>query len=73
MTVCGQPVAARPAGPACRARTSPGRPAAALARMGLLEWTHEDSTVPVRDGIDSYLIEDGKIVPQTIHSTLQKR
>jgi hypothetical protein len=41
--------------------------------MGLLEWTHEDSTVPVRDGIDSYLIEDGKIVAQTIHCTLQRR
>jgi hypothetical protein len=73
MTVCGQPVAARPAGSASRARTSPGRPAAALARMGFLEWTHQDSTVPVRAGVDSYLIEDGKIVAQTIHCTLQKR
>jgi hypothetical protein len=27
----------------------------------------------VRDGVDSYLIEDGKIVAQTIHYTLEKR
>ena len=41
--------------------------------MGLLEWTYDDSTVRVRDGVDSYLIEDGNIVAQTIHYTLQKR
>jgi hypothetical protein len=29
--------------------------------------------VPVRDDTDSYLIEDGKIVAQAIHCTLQKR
>ena len=40
-------------------------------RMGLLEWTYEDSQVRVRDGVDSYLIEDGKIVAQTIHYTLE--
>ena len=45
----------------------------AEGRMGLLEWTYDDSTVRVRDGVDSYLIEDGKIVAQTIHYTLEKR
>ena len=40
-------------------------------RMGLLEWTYTDATVTVRDGVDSYLIEDGKIVAQTIHYTLE--
>ncbi len=46
---------------------------AAEGKMALLEWTYEDSTVWVRDGVDSYLIEDGKIVAQTIHYTLEKR
>jgi hypothetical protein len=46
---------------------------AAEGRMGFLEWTYDDSTVRVRDGVDSYLIEDGKIVAQTIHYTLEKR
>lgn len=41
-------------------------------RIGLLEWTYNDSTVRVRDGVDSYLIEGGKIVAQTIHYTLEK-
>lgn len=39
--------------------------------VGMLEWEYEDSTIRVRDGVDSYLIEDGKIVAQTIHYTLQ--
>jgi hypothetical protein len=42
-------------------------------RMGLLEWTYEDSTARVLDGVDSYLIEDGKIVAQTIHYTVEQR
>jgi len=46
---------------------------AAEGKMALLECTYEDSTVRVRDGVDSYLIEDGKIVAQTIHYTLEKR
>ena len=46
---------------------------AAEGKMALLEWIYEDSTVRVRDGVDSYLIEDGKIVAQTIHYTLEKR
>ena len=40
---------------------------AAEGPVGLLEWTYEDSTVRVRDGVDSYVIENGKIVAQTIH------
>ena len=43
----------------------------AEGRIGLLEWSYRDSTVVVRDGVDSYLIEDGKIVAQTIHYTLE--
>lgn len=45
----------------------------AEGRVGLLEWTYEDETVQVRDGVDSYLIEDGLIVAQTIHYTLEPR
>ena len=40
-------------------------------RMGFLEWTYEDAKVRVKDGADSYLIEDGKIVAQTIHYTVE--
>ena len=43
---------------------------AAEGRVALLEWTYEDSAVRVRDGVDSYLIEAGKIVGQTIHYTV---
>lgn len=45
---------------------------AAEGRMGFLEWTYEDNHVRVRDGVDSYLIEDGKIVIQTIHYTVEQ-
>jgi hypothetical protein len=31
----------------------------AQGRMAFLEWTYEDDNVRVRDGADSYLIEDG--------------
>lgn len=41
--------------------------------VGLLEWAYEDSTVCVRDGVDSYVIEEGKIVAQTIHYTLEQK
>lgn len=44
---------------------------AAEGRMAILEWTYEDATVRVRDGVDSYLIENGKIIAQTIHYTLE--
>jgi len=46
---------------------------AAEGKVGLLEWTYQDSTVEVRDGVDSYVIEEGKIVAQTIHYTLEQR
>jgi hypothetical protein len=46
---------------------------AAEGLVGLLEWTYEDSTVRVRDGVDSYVIENGKITAQTIHYTLERR
>ena len=42
-------------------------------RVGLLEWSNEDSAVRVRDGVDSYLIEEGKIVAQTIDYTLEAK
>ena len=44
---------------------------AAEGDVGLLEWRYEDSTVQVRDGVDSYVIRDGKIVGQTIHYTVE--
>lgn len=46
---------------------------AAEERVALLEWTYEDSGVRVRDGVDSYLIEAGKIVGQTIHYTVETK
>lgn len=45
----------------------------AEGRIALLEWTYEDSKVRVRDGVDSYLIEAGKIVGQTIHYTVESK
>jgi hypothetical protein len=42
-------------------------------RMAFLEWAYEDDEVRVRDGADSYLIEDGKIVAQTIHYTVEQK
>ncbi len=41
--------------------------------VGLLEWAYEDSTVRVRDGVDSYVIDEGKIIAQTIHYTLEPK
>ena len=46
---------------------------AAEERIALLEWTYEDDQVRVADGVDSYLIESGKIVGQTIHYTVESR
>ncbi|WP_431874876.1 nuclear transport factor 2 family protein [Micromonospora marina] len=40
-------------------------------RIGLLEWTADAPGVRVRDGADSYIIEDGWIVAQTIHYTVE--
>jgi hypothetical protein len=42
-------------------------------RVAFLEWTYEDASVRVRDGADSYLIEGGKIVAQTIHNTVEQK
>ncbi len=42
-------------------------------RMAFLEWAYEDDNVRVRDGADSYLIENGKIVAQTIHYTVEQK
>ena len=42
-------------------------------RMAFLEWAYEDDNVRVRDGADSYLIEEGKIVAQTIHYTVEQK
>ncbi|WP_350277406.1 nuclear transport factor 2 family protein [Kribbella sp. HUAS MG21] len=46
---------------------------AAEGNIGFLEWTYQDSKVQVRDGADSYVIEGGKIVAQTIHYTVEPR
>ncbi|MEU8222809.1 nuclear transport factor 2 family protein [Kribbella sp. NPDC048915] len=46
---------------------------AAEDKIGFLEWTYQDSKVQVRDGADSYVVEDGKIVAQTIHYTVEPR
>jgi hypothetical protein len=42
-------------------------------KMAFLEWAYEDAHVMVRDGADSFLIEDGKIVAQTIHYTVEHK
>ena len=42
-------------------------------RVAFLEWAYEDASVRVRDGADSYLIEGGKIVAQTIHYTVEQK
>ncbi|MEU1889577.1 nuclear transport factor 2 family protein [Streptomyces pristinaespiralis] len=38
--------------------------------MAFLEWTAESDGTRVRHGADSYLIQDGRIVAQTIHYTV---
>jgi hypothetical protein len=40
-------------------------------RIAFLEWTAETDTARVRDGADSFVIEDGWIVAQTIHYTVE--
>ncbi len=42
-------------------------------RLAFLEWPYEDASFRVRDSADSYLIEDGKIVAQTIHYTVEQK
>lgn len=40
-------------------------------RVAFLEWTAETDHSRVRDGADSFVIEQGWIVAQTIHYTLE--
>lgn len=40
-------------------------------RVAFLEWTADAKGARVHDGADSYLIEDGWIVAQTIHYTVE--
>jgi hypothetical protein len=42
-------------------------------RIAFLEWTAEAEHARVRDGADSFLIEHGWIVAQTIHYTVEKK
>lgn len=42
-------------------------------RVGFLEWTAEAAHTRVRDGADSFVIEDGWIVAQTIHYTVEDK
>lgn len=39
-------------------------------RFAFLEWTGASRTSTVKEGVDSFVIENGKIVAQTIHYTL---
>ncbi len=41
-------------------------------RVAFLEWTAEAEHACVRDGADSFLIENGWIVAQTIHYTVEE-
>lgn len=38
--------------------------------LGFLEWSGRGGQAQVDDGADSYLIQDGKIIAQTIHYTV---
>ena len=42
-------------------------------RMAFLEWTAEAEHARVRDDADSFVIEDGWIVAQTIHYTVEEK
>ena len=42
-------------------------------RTAFLEWTAETENARVRDDADSFLIEDGWIVAQTIHYTVETK
>ena len=42
-------------------------------RIAFLEWTAEAAHTRVRDGADSFVIEDGWIVAQTIHYTVEDK
>lgn len=56
----------------------PGAPYAYTTRLvagpiAFLEWTAEAADTLVRDGADSFLIEHGWIVAQTIHYTVEDK
>lgn len=40
--------------------------------IGFLEWEATSPAGTVRDGADSYVVRDGRIVAQTIHYTIQR-
>lgn len=42
-------------------------------RLAFLEWTAEAEHARVRDGADSFVIENGWIVAQTIHYTVEAK
>lgn len=42
-------------------------------RIAFLEWTSEAEKTRVRDGADSFVIENGWIVAQTIHYTVENK
>jgi len=42
-------------------------------RVAFLEWTAKSEHARVRDGADSFVIEDGWIVAQTIHYTVEEQ
>jgi len=39
-------------------------------RMALLEWSATGDDMAITDGVDSYLIEDGRICAQTVRYTV---
>lgn len=39
--------------------------------VGFLEWAARADGARIRDGADSYVIRDGKIIAQTIHYTVE--
>lgn len=41
--------------------------------VGFLEWSGESDHAVIRDGADSYVIREGKIVAQTIHHRVERR
>ncbi len=41
--------------------------------MAFLEWTAQAEGTEVKDGADSFLIRDGRILAQTIHYTVCPR
>ena len=41
--------------------------------IGMLEWTAQSDKNEIRNGVDSYLFQNGKIIGQTIHYTITKK